>query len=421
MLRHLDAQAEVEATEIRDAALEVRSDDAITQPGALDPCPAAFDAPDRDTQLGEFRKHDPAATTHVHDGARRPQIEQRQDEARIRPVLHWIALVEEARVVHDLACSEERQPPDSFADYLASRRVCAICREPDRSTDSRWDHAPDEVPHVDRSLGAENWITCRSTGWVSLVRSPAMLEPLRRFWRESVPPGFRNRVNVQRAARREASWRRPRKLGDLRRTKPFTTWGADRGGSIPRYYIAKFMERHASDIHGRVLEIAGDRYTGQFGRNVTKIDILDILPDNPQATIVADFADAPNAPDETFDCLVVTQILSWIYDVRAPFKTAHRILAPGGVFLATTPGIARLAPIEAERFGEWWHFTSTAAKRVGEEVFGEGNVHVETFGNVLAAAASLFGLGQWDMTPEELDAHDPAFEVIVAVRAVKQA
>ncbi len=248
-----------------------------------------------------------------------------------------------------------------------------------------------------------------------------VMSAARHVWRTYVPGVVRDKVNAVRARRRHAVWRTPRRLGSLKRTKPFTTWGADRGGSVPRFYIARFLEQHAADIRGRVLEVAGDNYARQFGTDVSRIDILDIRADNPNASFIADFGDAPNVPASTFDCLVVTQILSWIYDVRAPFRTAHRILAPGGVFLATTPGIARLAPIESQEFGEWWHFTAMSAKRVGEEIFGEGNVEVQTYGNVLAAAGSLFGLGQWDLTREELVVHDPDFEVIVAIRAVKRA
>jgi hypothetical protein len=61
-----------------------------------------------------------------------------------------------------------------------------------------------------------------------------------------------------------------------------------------------------------------------------------------------------------------------------------------------------------------------SAKRVAGEIFGEGNVEVQTYGNVLAAAASLFGLGQDDITPAELAINDPGFEVVVAIRAVKR-
>ena len=241
----------------------------------------------------------------------------------------------------------------------------------------------------------------------------------RRLWHTIVPASVRAHVNVIRAARREAAWRKPRKLGDLRRTTPFTTWGSSRGGSIARVYIGEFIGRHANDIRGRVLEIAGDDYARRHGRGVEHTDVLDVFPDNPNATIVADLADAPSIPDESFDCVLVTQVLSWIYDVRAPLRTAHRILAPGGTMLATTPGIARIAPVESQLFGEWWHFTSMSARRVTEEVFGEGNVEVQTFGNVLSAAGFLFGLGSYDLTPEELRVHDPAFEVIVGIRAVK--
>jgi SAM-dependent methyltransferase len=179
------------------------------------------------------------------------------------------------------------------------------------------------------------------------------------------------------------------------------------------------MEEHRADIRGRALEIAGDEYIQRYGTGVTQVDVLDVFPDNPKATIVADIADAPSIPDGQFDCVLVTQVLSWIYDVRAPFRTAYRILAPGGVLLATTPGICRIAPVEAELFGQWWHFTTMSAKRVGEEIFGEGNVTTQSFGNVLTAAAFLFGLGAFDLSEYELSVHDPAFEVVVGMRAVK--
>jgi len=239
-------------------------------------------------------------------------------------------------------------------------------------------------------------------------------------WRTYVPAPLRSRVGALRTARREAAWRKPRRLGDLRRTTPFSIWGSSRGGPIDRFYIEQFIEQHAADIHGRALEIAGDEYIQRFGRDVRRADILDVFEDNPRATIIADFADASNVSNDSFDCVLVTQVLPFIYDVRAAFRTAHRILVPTGVLLATTPGICRIAPVEADQFGHWWNFTAMSAQRVSEEVFGVGNVEVETYGNVLSAAAFLFGLGRWDLTREELNVHDPAFEVIVGIRAVKR-
>jgi SAM-dependent methyltransferase len=248
----------------------------------------------------------------------------------------------------------------------------------------------------------------------------SVVSTARHVWRNYVPEAIRTRVNSYRNARRDAAWSKPRDLGDLRRTTPLSTWGHSRGGSIPRVYIDEFLAQHAADIRGRALEIASDRYIADYGRGVTQTDILDMNPDNPRATFVANFGDAPNVPDDTFDCLVITQVLSWIYDPWAGLRTAHRILAPGGVLLATTPGIHRIAPIEKEFLGQWFHYTSMSAKRAAEDVFGAGNVEVQSYGNVLTAAATLFGLGLNDVTPEELAVHDPDFEVVIGIRAVKR-
>lgn len=247
-----------------------------------------------------------------------------------------------------------------------------------------------------------------------------VVEQARTVWRSRVPAAIRDLVNVRRAARRERAWRRPRDLGDLRRTTPFTTWGSSRGGPIDRFYIDRFVEQHAADIRGRALEIAGDEYISRFGTEVRQTDILDVLEDNPRATIVGDLADGGAIPDGTFDCLVVTQVLLLVPDLAAALRTCHRILAPGGVLLATTPGITRIAPIESKLFGQWWHLTEMSAARLAEDAFGAGNVEVQTYGNVLAAAGFLYGLGVWDVTPDELAVHDPAFEVIIGIRAVKR-
>jgi SAM-dependent methyltransferase len=242
----------------------------------------------------------------------------------------------------------------------------------------------------------------------------------RAVWRRHVPRGLRLRIGRLREARRAAHWRRPRRLGELRRTTPFGTWGESRGGPIDRYYVAQYIESHATDIRGHVLEVAGDEYATAHGIGVDRVDILDIKDDNPKASFVGDIADAPNVPDDAFDCVLVTQLLPFVYDVRGALATCHRILRSGGVLLVTTPGICRIAPIEADLYGHWWNLTSMSARRLAAELFGEENVEVTTYGNVLAATAYLFGLGLYDVTPEELAVHDPAFQVTVGVRAVKR-
>lgn len=185
-------------------------------------------------------------------------------------------------------------------------------------------------------------------------------------------------------------------------------------------YVETFVESHAADIRGRVLEIAAPDYTTRFGRDVEHVDILMASEGSPRATIVGDLADAPHIPSDAFDCAIVTQTLQFVWDVRVALETLHRVLAPGGVLLATVPGITKISPPEDEQFGEWWHFTARSAHRLAEEAFGTGNVEVRSFGNVLSAAGFLYGLAASDLRPDELHAHDRLYEVTVGVRAVKR-
>lgn len=210
------------------------------------------------------------------------------------------------------------------------------------------------------------------------------------------------------------------RFGSLRRLTPISRdFGFDRGAPVDRYYIEGFLARQADDVRGRVLELGDATYTRRFGGNrVTRSDVLHGRPGNPAATIVADLTDADQIPSDSFDCVILTQTLLLIYDVRAAIRTIHRILKPGGVALVTVPGITQIIRGDMEEYGQYWSFSSQSAQRLFEEVF-PGNVRVEAYGNVLAAASFLYGLGINDLRPKELNYHDPDYELIIAVRAVK--
>ena len=238
--------------------------------------------------------------------------------------------------------------------------------------------------------------------------------------RRYVPQAVRKPLRPLRAAYVDWRRRRPPSLGDLRRVTPIDpNWGFERGTPIDRVYVEEFVGTHADDIRGRVLEIAAPDYATRFGRGVERVDILMATEGNPQATIVGDLTDAPQIPSDTFDCAIVTQTLQFVYDVRAALATLHRVLAPGGVLLATVPGLTKISPPEDEQYGEWWHFTARSAQRLAEEAFGVANVESRSYGNVLSAAGFLYGLAASDLKPEELAAHDRLYEVIVGLRAVK--
>lgn len=212
------------------------------------------------------------------------------------------------------------------------------------------------------------------------------------------------------------------RYGSLRRLSPISqVFGSDRGQIIDRYYIEKFLVRHVEDVRGHVLEIGDDRYTRKFGGDrVLKSDVLYVTNGNPKATIVADLTCADQLPSNIFDCIIFTQTLQMIYEVRAALRHLHRILKPGGTLLATSHGISKVGRFEGvDAWGEYWHFTTQSTKRLFGEVFQPDHVSVEAHGNVLAAIAFLHGLAAQDLKAHELDHHDPHFEVLITVRAVK--
>ncbi|MDR4499234.1 MAG: class I SAM-dependent methyltransferase [Candidatus Scalindua sp.] len=209
-------------------------------------------------------------------------------------------------------------------------------------------------------------------------------------------------------------------FGNLRRVEPISrNWGYDRGLPIDRYYIEAFLYRCSSDIRGRVLEIGDNSYSRRFGENrVTTNDVLHVVEGNPNATVVADLTCAEHIASNIFDCIILTQTLQLIYDVRAALRTLYRILKPGGVLLTTFPGITKIS--NREWTGSWfWGFTSFSAQRLFEETFPSTSIKVEAQGNVLAAIAFLHGLSVEELRQEELDYFDPEYEVSIAVRAAK--
>jgi glycosyltransferase involved in cell wall biosynthesis len=252
----------------------------------------------------------------------------------------------------------------------------------------------------------------------------AMKQFSRRVARQSLPVPLRNWLRARwqgQAFVPPVGWIR---FGSLRRLTPISRqWGFDRGLPIDRYYIEQFLTAHMEDIHGRVLEIGDATYTYRFGGSrVTKSDILHAVAGNPQATIVADLTCAEEIPSETFDSIVLTQTLQLIYDVQAALDTIYRILKPGGVLLATFPGISQIS--RRQEPGSWgdrwcWSFTTLSARQLFEKVFPATHISIEAFGNVLTTIAFLHGLASQELHQSELGFRDADYEMLVAVRAMK--
>lgn len=248
----------------------------------------------------------------------------------------------------------------------------------------------------------------------SYERPPESRSPISVLRRVLPAPGLELARRVARRARSVG----PVRMGSLRRTSPLSRqFGYDRGLPVDRYYLEQFLAENAQVIGGAVLEVGDSEYTRRFGGSrVRQTDVLNIRPGGPETTIVADLADGTGIPSDSFDCLVITQTLHLVYELAAAVHTLRRILRPGGTVLATFPGIS---PISSDVWaGSWnWALTPLSARRLFEEVFGEDNVEVRAYGNVLSSVAFLEGMAAQELRPAELDHLDSQYPMLVAVRA----
>ncbi len=242
--------------------------------------------------------------------------------------------------------------------------------------------------------------------------------------RKILPQSTRSRI-VE--AQREHGLQWPRtghvKMADLRRLTPVSPiFGMDRGKPIDRYYIEAFLQSCSADIKGRALELGDATYIKRFGTGVTQTDILHVVAGNPEATIIADLTNAEHIPSDAFDCIIFTQALQMIYDMKAAMRTLYRILKPGGVVLMTTHGTSKIARrLGRDDWGEYWRLTAQGVEALVKDAAPNAELDIRSYGNVLAAAAFLYGLAAEDLEARELDVSDEDFEVILGVRIRKPA
>lgn len=212
-------------------------------------------------------------------------------------------------------------------------------------------------------------------------------------------------------------------LGDLDRLSPISrNWGLDRGSPVDRLYIERFLASHCADIQGRVLEVSNNNYTLRYGgERVTQSDVLHPSEGNPRATVVADLALPNTRLNGQFDCIICTQTLQLIYEVRSAVTQLRHWLKPGGTLLATVPGISQISREDMQQTGDYWRFTGAAVRRMFGDEFGADAIEVEVLGNVLASIAFLHGIAAEEFEEAELLEADPQFQMLTTIRAVRRA
>ena len=195
-------------------------------------------------------------------------------------------------------------------------------------------------------------------------------------------------------------------------------YGKERGSSIDRYYIEKFLLENSRLIKGRCLEIEDDHYTKQFGQQVVQSDILDINQENKMANIHADLRKMPQITDGSYDTIILTQVLLYIDDYESAIRECRRILKPDGTLLVIVPTMCRI-DVRAGVERDYWRFTKASASYVFGKYFKKEKIEIKTWGNVLAGLGFWTGLAQEDFSKKELDYQDENFPVLVTIKATK--
>ena len=207
-------------------------------------------------------------------------------------------------------------------------------------------------------------------------------------------------------------------LGQLRTTVPITrAFGYDRGKPVDRLFVERYLAAKADLIRGRVLEIGDNEYTLTYGgAQVTQSDILHFDAKNPKATFIGDLSACEHIPDALFDCIILTQTLHLIYDIRAALANVHRLLVPGGALIATFPGLSQISD---EDWGpSWcWGWSRGQAESLLEATFPLGQIEAEALGNRFAAAAFLYGLIVEELEQDRLLAPEGACAFIIGATA----
>ena len=201
--------------------------------------------------------------------------------------------------------------------------------------------------------------------------------------------------------------------------KPISrSFGSERGKAVDRYYIEKFLDKNKSDIKGTCMEVGGDDYTIRFGQNrVERCIISHILGGRGMKKV--NFETGEGVEDNIIDCIICTQTLQYIFDVKKALENIVRMLRKGGTALITVPGIKGLCLPDAEAWGEKWSFTKTSVEEMIRGIKEEMNIgafKVESHGNAKISAAYLYGICCEELCETDFEYNDSQYPFLITVR-----
>ncbi len=197
-------------------------------------------------------------------------------------------------------------------------------------------------------------------------------------------------------------------------------FGTGRGRAIDRYYIETFLDKNKDNIKGKVLEIADNLYTLQYGKERVKESYILHIMGWGKNVIKGNLETGEGLEDNMFDTLIVTQTLMFIFDLHRVVDNIYRIMKKNATAFITVAGISQISRYDANNWGSYWGFHKDALKKLFIPTFGEQNVEVNSYGNVKTAAAMLYGLCCEELSEEDFIEDDEDYPVILTIKLKKE-
>ena len=197
-----------------------------------------------------------------------------------------------------------------------------------------------------------------------------------------------------------------------------SNYATERGQSIVRYYIESYLGENSDLIRGDVLEIGDRRYSDLFKQHIGKSYCMSVMAG--EDVFFGDLSTGEGIQDNLADCIILTQVLPFIFDIREAARNIVRLLKSGGVALITVHGISQIIVQEYNTFGDYWRMTDSALKKLFSDIADVESIVTNNYGNIRAAVGFLYGLAAEDFGEEILNEKDNNYPVIVTAIVKKK-
>ncbi len=121
--------------------------------------------------------------------------------------------------------------------------------------------------------------------------------------------------------------------------------------------------------------------------------------------------DGTGMKKDFYDCIILTQVLNCIRDIRNTPQILIDSLKPNGTLLLTVSGISPVSRLDMDRWGYFWNFTDAGI--AGMFKLENTECNIQTYGNFKVACAFLGGMSYTELSKEELEYVDGDVQVFV--------